>query len=131
VNRADEGAATIWALIVLLLIWALAAVCAVETTAVQVRHRAAAAADAAALAAASPGGLDGPAGCASARRAAARLGAELMGCELIGPYATVTVRMSPPAPIRWAGRVTERARAGPADTAQTGAFPHKPGIDVT
>ena len=116
-TRADDGAATIWALIVVLLVGSAAAVCTFETVAVQVRHRVAAAADAAALAAAAPGGLDDPAGCAAARRAAARLGAELTACALSGPYATVTVRMAAPGPIRWAGQVTARARAGPADTA--------------
>jgi secretion/DNA translocation related TadE-like protein len=131
VSRADDGAATVWALIVVLLVWAMAAVCAVETAAVQARHRSAAAADAAALAAASPGGLDGPTGCAAARRAAARLGAEVTDCALSGPFATVTVRLPSPPPIRWAGPVTARARAGPADTGQTGAFSHKPDIDVT
>jgi secretion/DNA translocation related TadE-like protein len=115
-SRADDGAVTVWALIVVLLVWSVAAVCSVETMAIQVRHRAAAAADVASLAAAARGGLDESAACAAARQAAVRLGAELTDCRISGPYATVTVRMSPPAPLSWAGRVTERAHAGPADT---------------
>ena len=111
-----EGSATVWALITVLVIWAAAAVGAVEVAAVQVRHRAAAAADAAALAAAGEGGLDPARACAAARRAAARVGGVLSRCQISGPYATVAVRLSPPALLAWAGPVTTRAKAGPADT---------------
>ena len=111
-----EGSATVWALIAVLVIWAAAAVGAVEVAAVQVRHRAAAAADAAALAAAAEGGLDPARACAVARRAASRVGGVLRACRMTGPYATVSVRVSPPSPFAWAGPVTARAKAGPADT---------------
>ena len=112
--RAD-GSATVWALIAVLVIWAAAAVSVVEVAAVQVRHRAAAAADAAALAAAAEGGLDPARACAAARAAADRVGGVLSACRMTGPYATVSVRVSPPAALSWAGPVTVRAKAGPAD----------------
>ena len=116
-SRRQDGSATLWALLVVLLTWSVAAVCAVETVAVQVRHRAAAAADAAALAAAGVGGLDRPGACAAAERAAERLGARVLDCRLTGPYATVAVRLAPPTLLSWAGAVSARARAGPADPA--------------
>jgi secretion/DNA translocation related TadE-like protein len=99
-----------------LLIWAAGAVGVVEAAGVQVRHHAEAAADAAALAAAAGGGLDPGAECVAARRAAARVGADLVGCVLTGPYAQVSVSVDPPLMLRWAGRIEARARAGPADT---------------
>ena len=110
-----DGSATVWALIAVLVIWAGAAVGIAEVAAVQVRHRAAAAADAAALAAAAEGGLDPARACAAARRAADRVGSVLGTCRMTGPYATVSVQVSPPAALSWAGPVTARAKAGPAD----------------
>lgn len=117
-TRRTDGSATVWALIAVLVIWAAAAVGALEVVAVQVRHRAAAAADAAALAAAGEGGLDPVRACADARAAATSVGAELVSCAMTGPYATVAVRVLPPGELRWAGAVVARARAGPADTAK-------------
>lgn len=116
--RAD-GSATVWALIVVLVIWAAAAAATLEVAAVQVRHEAAAAADAAALAAAGDGGLHPARACEAARRAAHRVGGVLSGCRMTGPYATVSVRVSPPSVLSWAGSVTRRAKAGPADTGRT------------
>ena len=115
-TRSDDGSATLWALITVLVIWAAAAVGAVEVAAVQVRHRAAATADAAALAAAGEGGLDPGRACAAARRAAGRVGGIVTRCRVTGPYATVSVRLTPPSVLAWAGAVTVAARAGPADT---------------
>jgi secretion/DNA translocation related TadE-like protein len=116
VSPRAEGSATVWALIAVLVIWAATAVSVVEVAAVQIRHRVAAAADAGALAAAAEGGLDSSRACAAARAAAGRVGAVLISCRMTGPYAAVAVRMSPPAGLAWAGAVTARARAGPADT---------------
>ena len=122
-SRREDGSATVWALIVVLLTWSAAAVCSIEAAAVQVRHRAAASADAASLAAAAAGGLDGPRACTAAGHAAQQLGAHLVGCRLDGPYATVVVRLAPPVLLRWAGGVTARARAGPADTGISTRYP--------
>jgi secretion/DNA translocation related TadE-like protein len=110
----------VWALTVVLVLWAAAAVASLEITAVQVRHRAGAAADAAALAAAAEGGLDPAAACMAARAAAERVGARVRSCTLAGPYAVVAVSVSPGPPLTWAGPVVARARAGPADTGRAG-----------
>ena len=115
--RDSDGSATVWAISVLLVVWAAAAVASLEVAAVQVRHHAAAAADAAALAAAAEGGRDPAAACAAARTAAERVSARLTACTMTGPYAVVAVAVSPPVPLTWAGPVVVRARAGPADTA--------------
>lgn len=130
-TRDCEGSATVWALLVVLLIWTAAAVSSLEAAAVQVRHRVIAAADAAALAAAGEGGRDPAAACAAARDAADRVGARVVACSMSGPYARVTVAMSPPAPLVWAGEVRGRARAGPADTAPNGTKAYIPGGVVT
>jgi secretion/DNA translocation related TadE-like protein len=119
VSRREDGSVTVWALMVVLLTWSAAAVCAIEAVAVRVRHHAAAAADAASLAAAAAGGLDSPTACAAAGQTAKRLGAHVVGCRLDGPYATVVVRLAPPALLGWSGPVTARARAGPADTGKS------------
>lgn len=119
-RRSDFGSATVWALIVVLVIWSAAAMAALEVAAVQTRHQAGAAADAAALAAAAEGGLDPTIACTAARLAAGRVGAQVQSCIVTGPYAAVTVTMVPPAPLSWAGAVAARARAGPADTGRPG-----------
>ena len=119
-GRGSAGSVTVWALLVVLLVWAAAVVGVLATAAVQVRHRAEAAADAAALAAAADGGLDPGAACSAARRAAERVGAALVRCAMDGPYALVSVSVTCPPPVGWAGQVTARARAGPADTGRSG-----------
>lgn len=77
------------------------------------RHRAATAADLAALAAASHA-LEGPAvACRAAGAVAAVHGAQLSRCELLGDEAVVEVRVSPTGPVgRW-GHARGVARAGP------------------
>lgn len=112
----DAGSATIWALIVVLVIWAGAGLAAVETLVIQTRHDAGAVADAVALAAASEGGLDPTAACAAASQVAVAHDALLVSCLLAGPVATVEISVAPAASLAWAGRVTARARAGPANT---------------
>lgn len=119
-TRDETGSATVWGLVVILVTWAAAAIACLDVAAVQVRHRAGAAADAAALAAAAEGGLDPTAACASARIAADRVGAQVRSCAVAGPYAMVSVTVVPPPPLSWAGAVVARARAGPADTGGLG-----------
>ncbi|SNR62645.1 helicase/secretion neighborhood TadE-like protein [Haloechinothrix alba] len=109
----DEGFATVWAagavLAVLtfygLLIWLGAATVT--------RHRVAAAADLAALAAAAhvADGSDGA--CAQAGRVARRMDTRLRACELDGRDALVRVRAQPPLVPAELGTVTVGARAGP------------------
>ena len=117
--RADQGSATVWALTVVLVIWAGAGFAAVQATAIQLRHRADAVADAVALAGASEGGRDPAAACADARAAARQQRARLLSCLVAGPVVTVEVSLSPPQPLAWAGAVRSRARAGPANTGLT------------
>jgi secretion/DNA translocation related TadE-like protein len=112
----DRGSATVWALIVVLVVWAATALAVVETVVIQTRHEAEAVADAAALAAASDGGLDPVAACASAREVADAHRSRLLTCLVEGPVVTVRVSVPPPHALAWAGRVTARARAGPANT---------------
>ena len=112
----DDGSATVWALITVLVIWAAAGLSAVSATAIQVRHRAAAIADSAALSGAAEGGLDPAAACAAASAAAQRDRATLTDCVVAGPVVTVEVALTPPGPLAWAGPVRSRARAGPANT---------------
>lgn len=114
-NR-DAGSATVWALIVVLVIWAAAGLAVVETLVIQTRHDAEAVADAVALAAASEGGLDPTAACAAARQVATAHDAQLVSCFVAGPVATVEISVAPASSLDWAGRVTARARAGPANT---------------
>ena len=115
-RHAETGSATVWALIVVLVIWGASALGIVETVLIQTRHQAAAVADAAALTAASDGGLDPTAACAAAHDVAVAHRARLLSCVVTGPVVTVAVSVSPPAALAWAGDVTARARAGPANT---------------
>jgi secretion/DNA translocation related TadE-like protein len=112
----EAGSATVWALIVVLAVWVAAALAVIETDVIQARHEASAIADAVALAGASDGGLDPVAACASARDVASAHRARLLSCLVAGPLVTVEVSVPSPAAIDWAGRVTARARAGPANT---------------
>ncbi|MEU5029074.1 Rv3654c family TadE-like protein [Streptomyces milbemycinicus] len=106
----DRGSATVWAA---LTATALCAVFAVVLAAGQVmvaRHRAGAAADLAALAAADHG-LEGPeVACGLARRVAAAQGTRVVKCALRGAIADLRVeaRAGPFAP-------QVRSRAGPAE----------------
>lgn len=82
------------------------------TSLVRMRHRVAAAADLAALAA-SRASVAGQDGCAAARSVARRNGAEIVDCRMDFDVATVTTSASSP---RWWGgrwRVEQRARAAP------------------
>lgn len=111
---ADEGSATV-------LVLALAAVLAVTgglaatVGAVGVaRHRAAAVADLAALAAADRA-LDGPTrACAAAARAAAAGSAVLDSCGLTGEVADVVVAIRPPGVLGSWGVARAHSRAGPS-----------------
>jgi secretion/DNA translocation related TadE-like protein len=114
----DTGSGTV-------LVLALAAVLALVGTllagvaAVAVaRHRAASAADLAALAAADRALAGRVPACAAARRAAAAVAAGLLSCRLDRDVADVVVVLRPPGPLGGLGQATSRARAGPAaDTA--------------
>lgn len=104
----DQGAATVWVAMAAATICAVFAVVLALGQAVAARHRAGAAADLAALAAADRA-LSGPvAACARAVEVAAAQRAEVTSCVVSGEIADVTARarLGPYAP-------TVRSRAGP------------------
>jgi secretion/DNA translocation related TadE-like protein len=111
--RSDRGSAS---LLVLSLagVLALVAMLAVAAGSVAVaRHRAASAADLAALAGADRS-LQGPGPvCAAATRAAERVAAELTACRLAGDVVEVVVTVRPPGPLGALGSARAVARAGP------------------
>ena len=113
---ADRGSATVWALVTIAVLAAGLAVVVCVGTGVLTRHRADAAADVAALTAATHV-LDGPAAaCARARAAAAANGARLLRCSVRGALSVVTVERAAPPWLAWAGDVTSRAWAGPTSS---------------
>jgi secretion/DNA translocation related TadE-like protein len=111
----DRGAATIWivAVIAALLLFATG-VLAIGTAAVT-RHRAAGAADLAALAAADYAPDGEQAACGWAQWVADRMRVRLVSCELDGWDALVRTSADPPGPLARFGAATARAKAGPAN----------------
>lgn len=108
----ERGSATVWAALCGIALCAVAAGVLGLGQAVAVRHRAGAAADAAALAAADRA-LWGPQeACATARRVAGAQRARVARCSVRGAVADVTVRV---AAGPYGARA--RARAGPAPAA--------------
>lgn len=109
----DRGSATIWAVAAMAALLAVAVVVLQLGTAVATRHRAEAAADLAALAAASHA-VSGPEqACDQARRVVSAMGGELVRCELHGWDAVVVVSVAGPAVVAELGAARGRARAGP------------------
>ncbi|MEV6681336.1 Rv3654c family TadE-like protein [Streptomyces erythrochromogenes] len=106
-NR-DRGSATVWAALVATVLGAVFAGVLLLGQAVVARHRAAAAADLAALAAAATWAHGPDTACAAALRVARAQGAELAGCRLGGEVAEVAARVAV-GPFR----PGIRARAGP------------------
>ncbi|MFJ2113157.1 MULTISPECIES: Rv3654c family TadE-like protein [unclassified Streptomyces] len=104
----DRGSATVWVALAAAAMCAVFAVVLAMGQAVVVRHRAGAAADLAALAAADHALLGPAAACGRAAGVAAAQGAEVVRCALSGQIADVTARVAfgPYTP-------TVRARAGP------------------
>jgi secretion/DNA translocation related TadE-like protein len=124
----SRGSATIWVVSLCALLVVIATVVTVRGLAVLARHRAEAAADLAALAAAGRIGLGGDA-CAAARRTAAANDATVTSCRLTvaadGRTGTVTIRVVGSVRLPVVGRraVTASARAGrmPANPAGVAA----------
>jgi secretion/DNA translocation related TadE-like protein len=112
----DQGAATVLVLAVAAAVLAAGVVATVAAGLALLRHRAAIAADNAALAAALSAPVGAPAACASAAQVARANGAQLAGCTLHDAVAEVTVTAAPGAWLSWVGAVRLNARAGPAET---------------
>ena len=115
VPRGERGSATVWVLALAGLLALLGVALMLVGGAVVARHRASAAADLAALAAAGRAVLADPAACATAARLARANGAELEGC-VVRPEAVVEVRVRVLVRLRPLGILAApaRARAGPA-----------------
>jgi secretion/DNA translocation related TadE-like protein len=129
VNDGQEGSASLWALSLAMVLWVCVAGVVLASVAVIARHRAATAADMAALAAASvmaqgesPDDLGGDPGvgsraCAAASAIAVANDATVTSCQLSGQVVDVTTSVRIPAlrPLRALRLdvVSARARAGP------------------
>jgi secretion/DNA translocation related TadE-like protein len=113
-GETDGGAATIWAVaaiaVVLLFATGILAIGAATVT----RHRAAGAADLAALAAADYAPDGEQAACGWARWVADRMRVRLDSCHLDGWRALVQTSADPPGPLARLGAATAHAMAGPA-----------------
>jgi secretion/DNA translocation related TadE-like protein len=113
VIRDERGSATVSAVAVLAVLFALVLLGVRIGEAVVLRHRVTAAADLAALAAAGTlaGGGGGEEACRRAQWVAARAGAALDSCAVNGPEVTVALS----APLTGIGTTNANARAGPAE----------------
>jgi secretion/DNA translocation related TadE-like protein len=109
----DRGSATIWAVSAVAVLLAVTMLVLQLAAAVSTRHRAEAAADLAALAAAAHA-VQGPdSACALASTVTEGMDAELVRCELDGWDAVVEVTVAGPASLSGLGSGRGRARAGP------------------
>ncbi|MFF5991086.1 Rv3654c family TadE-like protein [Prauserella flavalba] len=109
----DGGSATVWAAGAIAGLLAVAGLLWLLGGAVVTRHRAANAADLAALAAAGHAERGTAEACAHARRIAERMRAHVRECRFDGWDALVVVEAVGPGSLAGFGPVTARARAGP------------------
>lgn len=116
----DAGNGTLFVLWVATLVWVVGIVLAVSAEAIVVRHRASAAADLAALAAADRALYGEAAACAAAQRVTDDMRAVLSACVLDGQTADVSTTVRPESHLFVTNGVTVRARAGPARPASVG-----------
>ena len=112
---ADDGSATIWSVGGIAVLLLVAAAVLTMGSVVQTRHRATAAADLAALAAATYAPDGPPSACDRARWVADHMRVHLASCELAGWDALVEVSAELPGELSRFGRLTEHSRAGPVD----------------
>lgn len=109
----ESGSATIWVLTASGLVLAAGLLVTLLSVAVLTRHRAEAAADLAALAAADAALQGRAAACGRAGRVAAAGGATLVSCVLVNATAEVVVRLPPTGLLGRLPPVSARSRAGP------------------
>ncbi|MFD9353814.1 Rv3654c family TadE-like protein [Streptomyces sp. NPDC060031] len=137
-RAADRGSATVWAALVVTVLGAVFGGVLLLGQAVVARHRAAAAADLAALAAAASWTHGPQAACATAARVAGAQGARVTACVLTGETAQITARaatgpFTPPIQSRAGPPTPPLRRAGAApgtgggDGPATGAGATPPG----
>ncbi|MGI9000276.1 MAG: Rv3654c family TadE-like protein [Pseudonocardia sp.] len=115
-SPADDGIATVWAAAGVAIIMGALLVGLYLGGAIAARHRAEAAADLAALAAAGLAVQGRDAACDRAGDIARAMGGEVTSCQLSGWDALVQVRVAVPMALVGADAALGRARAGPADT---------------
>ena len=111
--RGQAGSAAVLVLAACSVLVLLGAVAAALAAVGVARHRAASAADLAALAAADRALQGERSACDRARRAATAVGAEVAACRLDGDDAVVTVRVEPTGRLAALGAASATARAGP------------------
>jgi secretion/DNA translocation related TadE-like protein len=114
--RCDLGSGTVHVLAVAVLLLATLGTVMALGSALVARHRAAAAADLAALAAADRAVEGSATACAAATAVAAHHAAQLAECRLAGDVVEVTVTVPLPVGMRALGPAIAHARAGPGDT---------------
>lgn len=112
---ADRGSGSVWVLTACIALAAVAVGAVAVGSAVVARHRAAAAADLAALAAAQRQLAAAGAPCAAATEIATAMDAEVVRCELTGDVVDVVVTVDLRIGSWSAGRAEAQARAGPID----------------
>lgn len=113
-RRGEVGSATVWVLTASALVLAAGLLATVLSAAVLTRHRAEAAADLAALAAADAALQGRAAACARAGRVAAAGNAILVSCTLTNVTAQVVVKVPGRGVLGRLPPVSARSRAGPA-----------------
>ncbi|WP_405167966.1 flp pilus-assembly TadE/G-like family protein [Nocardia sp. NBC_01499] len=113
--RADDGTATVFACLALAGLIAATLMIGQVGVVVVTRHRAQAAADLAALAAAGALAEGADAGCAEAEEVARRMGTRMQGCEVAEWDAIVIVNRNVPMGLLGVRMVRAVARAGPVE----------------
>jgi len=113
-DEGERGSATVVGVAAVLALLAVFGIALQLGAAVITRHRAEAAADLAALAAASKAVSGTPAACAAAHRVADHMAARITSCELHGWEASVRVEATPAGALARFGTARATARAGPA-----------------
>ena len=106
----DSGSATLWVMIAACVMSVMGGVAVLIAIGFVEHRRVSAAADLAALAAATRSVDDEPVACKSAASTAVANGAQLVGCELDNHTVLVVVRIDPSAP--WLPAMQVAARAG-------------------
>jgi secretion/DNA translocation related TadE-like protein len=123
VRARDDGIATVWAVTGVALIMCALLLGLHLGSAVAARHRAEAAADLAALAAAGLAVQGREVACARATEIAEAMQGMVVGCVLSGWDALVEVRVDVPLALLGARTAAGRARAGPAAVEPAGGPP--------
>lgn len=114
-RETDRGAATIWVVAAIAGVLLFATGILAIGSATVTRHRAAGAADLAALAAADYAPDGEQAACGWARWVTDRMRVRLVSCHLDGWNSLIETSADPPEPLERFGAATAHAKAGPAD----------------